>query len=209
MTSWMQPFHFILHPNSYCFAIKVAPANKVNLFTFNELHWQVIRANWTWFTSTTLSDHVWSIVLFLSISFSDTAAELGVLDELACYTQFSGKPTADQLYELGRTLIDLMLEVPHPDGKTLIFSSAAVDIFIMIKLKIGPVMVRQTSQFTVPSEKHHSEFCWKHSVPSRTQSLGMTSLLATSKYCLPHINTVKRWSALPCTVLSRLKNWSR
>ncbi len=63
----------------------------------------------------------------------------------------SGKPTADQLYKISRTLIDLMLEVPHPDGKTLIFSSAAVDIFVMMKLKIGPFVVRQTSDFPVTS----------------------------------------------------------
>ncbi|XP_033630058.1 ATP-citrate synthase-like [Asterias rubens] len=85
---------------------------------------------------------IWSLISGggTSLVICDIAAKLDVLDEYACYTQFSGKLTADQLYKLSRTLIDLMLEVPHPDGKTLILSSATVDLIVMIKLKIGPVV---------------------------------------------------------------------
>ncbi|XP_038048335.1 ATP-citrate synthase-like [Patiria miniata] len=84
---------------------------------------------------------IWSLIAGggTSLVMSDTAAELGVRDEVACYTQFSGRPSADQMYEFTKTLIDLMVEVPHPEGKTFILSSNVADMIMMIKLKVGPM----------------------------------------------------------------------
>ena len=74
---------------------------------------------------------------------SDAAATLGVLDQVACYTQFSGRPSADQLYEFTKTVISLMTdEERQPKGKALIVSSNVSDFITMVKLQSGSTMVR-------------------------------------------------------------------
>ncbi|XP_022105155.1 ATP-citrate synthase-like [Acanthaster planci] len=82
---------------------------------------------------------IWSLVFGggTSLVISDTAAKLGVRDQVACYTQHSGRPSVDQMYRFTKTMIKLMTEVPHPEGKTFMLISNVNDAITGIRLCMG------------------------------------------------------------------------
>ncbi len=49
--------------------------------------------------------------------YSDTICDLGGASELANYGEYSGAPSEQQTYEYAKTLMGLMTEEVHPDGK--------------------------------------------------------------------------------------------
>lgn len=65
---------------------------------------------------------IWTLVAGggASVIYADTIVELGGVQELANYGEYSGGPNETQTYEYSRTVIDLMCKHPHPDGKVLI-----------------------------------------------------------------------------------------
>ncbi|XP_071498562.1 ATP-citrate synthase-like [Diadema antillarum] len=83
---------------------------------------------------------IWSIISGggISLLFGDTARHLGCAEEIGCYAQFSGPVNADQMYGFTKTVIDLMLEEPHPDGKVLISGSQAIDVTTLLANRTGP-----------------------------------------------------------------------
>lgn len=48
---------------------------------------------------------------------SDTICELGGASELANYGEYSGAPTEMQTYEYAKTILSLMTQEKHPEGK--------------------------------------------------------------------------------------------
>eukprot|EP01135_Chromosphaera_perkinsii_P010677 Nk52_evm77s2192 gene=Nk52_evmTU77s2192 len=65
---------------------------------------------------------IWTMVAGggASVIYSDTICELGGMEELANYGEYSGAPSESQTYEYAKTVLDLMTRYPHPDGKVLI-----------------------------------------------------------------------------------------
>ena len=55
-----------------------------------------------------------------SVIYADTIVDMGGVQELANYGEYSGAPNEIQTYEYAKTIIDLMCRHPHPDGKILI-----------------------------------------------------------------------------------------
>ncbi|KAK2727044.1 hypothetical protein QYM36_007785, partial [Artemia franciscana] len=55
-----------------------------------------------------------------SVIYSDTICDLGGASELANYGEYSGAPTEQQTYEYAKTILGLMTQEKHPDGKVLI-----------------------------------------------------------------------------------------
>lgn len=55
-----------------------------------------------------------------SVIYADTIVDLGGVEELANYGEYSGGPNEIQTYEYAKTVIDLMCRHPHPEGKVLI-----------------------------------------------------------------------------------------
>lgn len=49
--------------------------------------------------------------------FSDTICDLGGVDELANYGEYSGAPSEQQTYDYAKTILSLMTREKHPQGK--------------------------------------------------------------------------------------------
>lgn len=65
---------------------------------------------------------IWTMVAGggASVIYSDTICELGGASELANYGEYSGAPTEQQTYEYAKTILGLMTQEKHPDGKILL-----------------------------------------------------------------------------------------
>lgn len=55
--------------------------------------------------------------------FSDTICDLGGVDELANYGEYSGAPSEQQTYDYAKTILSLMTREKHPEGKSCIHSA--------------------------------------------------------------------------------------
>lgn len=49
---------------------------------------------------------------------SDTICDLGGVNELANYGEYSGAPSEQQTYDYAKTILSLMTREKHPDGET-------------------------------------------------------------------------------------------
>ncbi|XP_052812732.1 ATP-citrate synthase-like [Mya arenaria] len=65
---------------------------------------------------------IWTMVAGggASVIYADTICDLGGAAELANYGEYSGAPSEQQTYEYAKTVLSLMTEEKHPDGKILI-----------------------------------------------------------------------------------------
>ncbi|XP_074040589.1 ATP-citrate synthase-like isoform X3 [Leptinotarsa decemlineata] len=68
------------------------------------------------------SGRIWTMVAGggASVIYSDTICDLGGAKELANYGEYSGAPTEQQTYEYAKTILSLMTQEKHPQGKVLI-----------------------------------------------------------------------------------------
>ncbi|KAF5292657.1 hypothetical protein FQR65_LT11209 [Abscondita terminalis] len=68
------------------------------------------------------SGRIWTMVAGggASVIYSDTICDLGGAKELANYGEYSGAPSEQQTYEYAKTILSLMTQEKHPDGKVLI-----------------------------------------------------------------------------------------
>lgn len=53
----------------------------------------------------------------LSLLPSDTICDLGGVNELANYGEYSGAPSEQQTYDYAKTILSLMTREKHPDGE--------------------------------------------------------------------------------------------
>lgn len=49
--------------------------------------------------------------------YSDTICDLGGVNELANYGEYSGAPSEQQTYDYAKTILSLMTREKHPEGK--------------------------------------------------------------------------------------------
>ncbi|XP_046674002.1 ATP-citrate synthase isoform X2 [Homalodisca vitripennis] len=65
---------------------------------------------------------IWTMVAGggASVIYSDTICDLGGAAELANYGEYSGAPSEQQTYEYAKTILSLMTQKKHPQGKVLI-----------------------------------------------------------------------------------------
>lgn len=53
----------------------------------------------------------------MRVCLSDTICDLGGVDELANYGEYSGAPSEQQTYDYAKTILSLMTREKHPDGE--------------------------------------------------------------------------------------------
>lgn len=65
---------------------------------------------------------IWTMVAGggASVVYSDTICDLGAMEELANYGEYSGAPSEQQTYDYAKTILSLMTREKHADGKVLI-----------------------------------------------------------------------------------------
>ncbi|XP_078501561.1 ATP-citrate synthase isoform X2 [Lissotriton helveticus] len=69
---------------------------------------------------------IWTMVAGggASVVYSDTICDLGGVDELANYGEYSGAPSEQQTYDYAKTILSLMTREKHVDGKVLIIGGS-------------------------------------------------------------------------------------
>ncbi|KAJ0058312.1 hypothetical protein NL108_013184, partial [Boleophthalmus pectinirostris] len=69
---------------------------------------------------------IWTMVAGggASVVYSDTICDLGGVDELANYGEYSGAPSEQQTYDYAKTILSLMTREKHKDGKVLIIGGS-------------------------------------------------------------------------------------
>jgi ATP-citrate lyase beta-subunit len=84
---------------------------------------------------------VWTLVAGggASVIFADTISDLGYGKELANYGEYSGNPSEDETYEYTKTIIELMVKHPHPQGKLLIIGGAIANFTDVAKTFTGTI----------------------------------------------------------------------
>lgn len=70
---------------------------------------------------------VW--VTRINLLFSDTICDLGGVDELANYGEYSGAPSEQQTYDYAKTILSLMTREKHPDGSRTVLRPLTVVFF--------------------------------------------------------------------------------
>ena len=67
------------------------------------------------------SGRIWTMVAGggASVIYSDTICDLGGASELANYGEYSGAPSEQQTYEYAKTILSLMTQEKHKDGKVM------------------------------------------------------------------------------------------
>lgn len=65
---------------------------------------------------------IWTMVAGggASVIYSDVICDLGGASELANYGEYSGAPSEQQTYEYAKTILSLMTQEKHPQGKVKI-----------------------------------------------------------------------------------------
>ncbi|PKU30822.1 atp-citrate synthase isoform x1 [Limosa lapponica baueri] len=69
---------------------------------------------------------IWTMVAGggASVVYSDTICDLGGVNELANYGEYSGAPSEQQTYDYAKTILSLMTREKHPEGKILIIGGS-------------------------------------------------------------------------------------
>lgn len=63
---------------------------------------------------------VTQIIINLFFFYSDTICDLGGVNELANYGEYSGAPSEQQTYDYAKTILSLMTREKHPEGKRVV-----------------------------------------------------------------------------------------
>jgi ATP-citrate lyase beta-subunit len=72
-----------------------------------------------------------------SVIYTDTVVDLGCMNELANYGEYSGNPTKDETKEYAKTILDLMTRRKHPEGKVLIIGGGIANFTDVAKTFTG------------------------------------------------------------------------
>ena len=72
-----------------------------------------------------------------SVIYTDTVVDLGHVDELANYGEYSGNPTKDETQVYAETILDLMTRKKHPDGKCLLIGGGIANFTDVAKTFTG------------------------------------------------------------------------
>ena len=72
-----------------------------------------------------------------SVIYTDTVVDLGCMNELANYGEYSGNPTTDETREYAKTILDLMTRKKHPGGKVLLIGGGIANFTDVAKTFTG------------------------------------------------------------------------
>ena len=85
---------------------------------------------------------IWTMVAGggASVIYADTITDLGYMDEMANYGEYSGNPNVEFTYLYAKTVLDLMTRKKHPKGKYLIIGGGIANFTDVAKTFTGIIM---------------------------------------------------------------------
>ncbi|MBN3283052.1 ACLY synthase, partial [Polyodon spathula] len=114
---------------------------------------------------------IWTMVAGggASVVYSDTICDLGGVDELANYGEYSGAPSEQQTYDYAKTILSLMTREKHNDGKVLIIGGSIANFTNVAATFKG--IVRAIKDYQVPLKEHEVTIFVRRGGPNYQEGL--------------------------------------
>ncbi|XP_064171856.1 ATP-citrate synthase-like [Anguilla rostrata] len=114
---------------------------------------------------------IWTMVAGggASVVYSDTICDLGGVDELANYGEYSGAPSEQQTYDYAKTILSLMTRGKHPDGKVLIIGGSIANFTNVAATFKG--IVRAIRDYQGPLKEHEVSIFVRRGGPNYQEGL--------------------------------------
>ncbi|XP_033913714.3 ATP-citrate synthase-like isoform X1 [Acipenser ruthenus] len=114
---------------------------------------------------------IWTMVAGggASVVYSDTICDLGGVDELANYGEYSGAPSEQQTYDYAKTILSLMTREKHSDGKVLIIGGSIANFTNVAATFKG--IVRAIRDYQVPLKEHEVTIFVRRGGPNYQEGL--------------------------------------
>ncbi|XP_071967780.1 ATP-citrate synthase isoform X2 [Engystomops pustulosus] len=114
---------------------------------------------------------IWTMVAGggASVVYSDTICDLGGVDELANYGEYSGAPSEQQTYDYAKTILSLMTREKHADGKILIIGGSIANFTNVAATFKG--IVRAIKDFQGPLKEHEVTIFVRRGGPNYQEGL--------------------------------------
>ncbi|TSK28014.1 ATP-citrate synthase [Bagarius yarrelli] len=114
---------------------------------------------------------IWTMVAGggASVVYSDTICDLGGVNELANYGEYSGAPSEQQTYDYAKTILSLMTREKHPDGKVLIIGGSIANFTNVAATFKG--IVRAIKDFQEPLKEHDISIFVRRGGPNYQEGL--------------------------------------
>ncbi|XP_068119208.1 ATP-citrate synthase isoform X2 [Hyperolius riggenbachi] len=114
---------------------------------------------------------IWTMVAGggASVVYSDTICDLGGVDELANYGEYSGAPSEQQTYDYAKTILSLMTRRKHHDGKILIIGGSIANFTNVAATFKG--IVRAIKDFRGPLKEHEVTIFVRRGGPNYQEGL--------------------------------------
>ncbi|MFT7797582.1 ATP-citrate synthase-like [Arapaima gigas] len=114
---------------------------------------------------------IWTMVAGggASVVYSDTICDLGGVNELANYGEYSGAPSEQQTYDYAKTILSLMTRQKHPDGKVLIIGGSIANFTNVAATFKG--IVRAIKDYQEPLKEHEVSIFVRRGGPNYQEGL--------------------------------------
>ncbi|XP_053094532.1 ATP-citrate synthase isoform X2 [Pangasianodon hypophthalmus] len=114
---------------------------------------------------------IWTMVAGggASVVYSDTICDLGGVDELANYGEYSGAPSEQQTYDYAKTILSLMTREKHPNGKVLIIGGSIANFTNVAATFKG--IVRAIKDYQGPLKEHEVTIFVRRGGPNYQEGL--------------------------------------
>ncbi|XP_074080018.1 ATP-citrate synthase isoform X2 [Macrotis lagotis] len=114
---------------------------------------------------------IWTMVAGggASVVYSDTICDLGGVEELANYGEYSGAPSEQQTYDYAKTILSLMTREKHPQGKILIIGGSIANFTNVAATFKG--IVRAIRDYQGPLKEHEVTIFVRRGGPNYQEGL--------------------------------------
>ncbi|XP_056879201.1 ATP-citrate synthase isoform X1 [Takifugu flavidus] len=114
---------------------------------------------------------IWTMVAGggASVVYSDTICDLGGVDELANYGEYSGAPSEQQTYDYAKTILSLMTRERHAEGKVLIIGGSIANFTNVAATFKG--IVRAIKDYQTPLKEHEVTIFVRRGGPNYQEGL--------------------------------------
>ncbi|XP_067825442.1 ATP-citrate synthase isoform X3 [Heptranchias perlo] len=114
---------------------------------------------------------IWTMVAGggASVVYSDTICDLGGVDELANYGEYSGAPSEQQTYDYAKTILSLMTREQHSEGKILIIGGSIANFTNVAATFKG--IVRAIKDYQNPLQNHNVSIFVRRGGPNYQEGL--------------------------------------
>ena len=117
------------------------------------------------------SGRIWTMVAGggASVIYADTICELGGAAELANYGEYSGAPSEQQTYEYAKTILTLMTNEKHPNGKLLLIGGGIANFTNVAATFKG--IVKALREFQTKLVEHNVQIFVRRAGPNYQEGL--------------------------------------